>query len=178
MDNLSGLVRSVVDEFLANHELFTALDVSNKVKETLPTARHRDVREEVRYLYNTVMYNKNYDRTTISVTLVDGTKADALLYHPSEDIFDLDAKYDAKKRAQVSQVAQPAVQMQPAQTVTAPVTTSVSAQASDTQVTVTRQVTVKDVSQVSVPTSIAGSFSARELWEQLFKNQQSLFPRR
>src|SRR6185436_13338799 len=87
--------------------LFTALDVSNKVKETLPLARHREVRDLVRMLYTSEIETGGYARTPITVTLENGDTAEALLYHSLVDSWDLDAKYDAQKRAQTAK--QPAM---------------------------------------------------------------------
>lgn len=102
MATLENEVRSVVESFLKSGELFTALDVSNKVKMALPFARHREVRGVVRGLFTTDIEPAGWARTPINVTLPDGSTAEALLYHPLSDSWDLDSKYDAQKRQQAS----------------------------------------------------------------------------
>jgi hypothetical protein len=142
--NLETLVRSVIGDFIQAGVLFTALDVSNKVKKTLPLTRHREVRDVVRGCWTSDIEPAGYGRTPITVTLTDGTTVDALLYHPLADSWDLDVKYDAQKRAQM--------------------TAHVHINAS-TFVTVDNQV-------------IQAQNNTRDLWDQLFKTQPSLFPRR
>lgn len=157
MAKLEDVVRVVVDEFMKNEVLFTALDVSNKVKETMPFARHREVRDLVRDLFATDISPANWARTPVTVILTDGSNAEALLYHPLSDSWNLDAKYDAQKRAQMG--TRPNINA-----VSAPVPATV---ASDGTVTV-----VVPVSTPSVPTY------ARTLWDNMFSAQPSLFPRK
>lgn len=103
LSSLENSVRKVVDSFVAQSILFTALDVSNEVKKTDPVARHKTVRDIVRSCFADIQ-NSGYTRTPIQVTLSDGTQVDALLYHPLSDSWDLDGKYDTQKRAQISSV--------------------------------------------------------------------------
>ena len=158
MSTVDNVVRSTIQDFIRDGVLFTALDVSNKVKEVLPFARHREVRDLVRASFTTDIEPASYARTPITVTLDDGTTAEALLYHPLVDSWDLDAKYDAQRRAQTSvrpgQVAQPVV-TDPAPTPAAP--------AAPTPV---------------VATAVAPPTNSRGLWDVMFKSQPSLFPRR
>lgn len=156
MSNLNDLVSSVVNEFMKNGELFTALDVSNKVKETMPFARHREVRDVVRDLFSTDMVGAGYTRSPIQVTLNDGSKVDALLYHSFSDSWDLDAKYDLQKRQQSSSVVK---------ATTVPVPATVSANGT---------VSVNPVVTPLPPVTT----DARTLWQQLFDSQPSLFPRK
>lgn len=146
-----------VRNMVAKNELFTALDVTNKVKETIPMSRHRDIREAVRNLFATEIEPAGYTRTNIPVTLPNGDKTNALLYHPLTDSWDLDAKYGMDRRAAEKvgfvKFGQPTAPVAPvAQTVPVQVTQTVS---------VTQ--TVTDVSNT-------------DMWEQLFKSQPSLFP--
>ena len=97
--NLSDVVRGIINDWVSQDKLFTALDVSLAVKQTMPHARHREVREIVRAEYAN-MQNSSYGRTDINVTLEDGSNAVAVLYHPLADSWDLDAKYDSQKRSQ------------------------------------------------------------------------------
>jgi len=153
MKNLEDTVNSVVQDFLNKNELFTALDISNMVKETMPFARHREIRDLVRGLFTSEIESKGYGRTTIQVSLDDGSTANALLYHPLADSWDLDSKYDAQKRAQ-STSPQPATK-----TTTSPAVTSNVAPAVTVQVT------------PPLPSS------PRDLWAKLFDTQKSIFPR-
>lgn len=140
MKQLNDLVLETVQNFVRNGVLFTALDVSNAVKHTMPFARHREVRDLVRSLFTSEIESSGYARTPISVTLSNGSKADALLYHPLADSWDLDAKYSSQKRGQA-----------PAPVVAAPVAPVVI------------------VPPPPPPTN-------RDLWNNLFKSQTSLFP--
>lgn len=158
MKNLDDLVHSIVSDFVKNNVLFTALDVSNKVKETMPFARHREVRDVVRDMFVSDIEPASYARTPITVTLGNGSTAEALLYHPLSDSWDLDSKYDAQQRAQGSGKASPVVSL--------PVT--VSSVPSTTTVT---PATVTKSPAPAVPV-------ARVLWDQLFGSVPSLFPRK
>lgn len=153
MSSLEDTVRSVVEDFMKNDVLFTALDVSNAVKQVLPHAKHREVRDVVRSMFATDIETKGWSRTPITVTLADGSTADALLYHSLSDSWDLDNKYDAQKRA-ASAVHPAAV-----------------AQATLAQ--------AQSAAQASVvqPATPAQSVPARTLWDNLFKSQPSLFPK-
>lgn len=102
MSTLEDKVRDIVNESITNGELFTALDISNKVKSVDPLIKHREVRDIVRGLFNTDIQNQGYGRTPINVTLDDGSKTEALLYHALSDSWDLDTKYDAQRRAQIA----------------------------------------------------------------------------
>ena len=102
MTQLKDEIRSVVEAFMKNDELFTALDVSNKVKLALPFARHSEVRDEVRALFLTDIEPEGWARSPIPVTLPNGRQETALLYHPLSASWDLDKMYDAQKRAQAS----------------------------------------------------------------------------
>lgn len=97
--SLEDLVKEVVTDFVNTSALFTALDVSNKVKEKRSGVRHRDVSPIVRHLFETQQMDQ-YSRTLINVQLANGDLTEANLYHPIEDTWDLDTKYDDLKRAQ------------------------------------------------------------------------------
>lgn len=152
MVNLNDEVRSVVQGFMQSNELFTALDVSNKVKMVLPFARHREVRDLVRGMFTTDMEPASWARTPVSVTLADGTTAEAMLYHPLSDSWDLDNKYDMQKRSQAPvKHATPTVTSVVAPVVIAPV-----------------------VNPISVP--VLAPLSHKDQWAQMFSSQPSLFP--
>lgn len=163
MTTLNDEVRSVVKSFIQSGELFTALDVSNKVKLALPLARHREVRDEVRALFTTEIEQAGWARTPITVTLTDGTTAEALLYHPLTDSWDLDNKYDAQKRAQAalspaSKAAQ-ALGIQPSSGLPVPVT-------------------AHPMPKVVSATAAAPTLNTKDAWMQLFSTTPSLFPRK
>jgi len=158
MATLQDTVRTVVQEFMDNDELFTALDVSNKVKALLPNVRHREVRDEVRSMFSSEISPRGWARSPITVTLEDGVNtAEALLYHPLSASWDLDTKYDDQKRAQVS--------FNPARVAAAAVA-AVSSVATPSPVVAP---TPSILATSPIPT-------ARDLWKQMFATQPSLFP--
>lgn len=163
MSNLEDTVRSVVQDFISRDVLFTALDVSNSVKQSLPAARHREVRDVVRSMFSSDIESQGWARTPITVTLGDGTTAEALLYHPLTDSWDLDNKYSAQQRTATAVHAVPAPQ---ASTVTLPASLPVP-------VTPTPMPTI-----VQAPAPTAPMPTARSLWDQMFQTQPSLFPRK
>tara|TARA_R110000868_G_scaffold75946_3_gene218798 strand:+ start:14098 stop:14577 length:480 start_codon:yes stop_codon:yes gene_type:complete len=156
MKTLQEFVEETVKDFVSSQTLFTALDVSNKVKETMPFSRHREIRDCVRELFSSEIESKGYARATIEVTLLDGSKASALLYHPLVDSWDLDNKYSLQKRTAASQTAQ-----------TAPAVSAVSAPA----------VSAPTVTTVTPPVVSSTVTSSKSLWENFFKSSPSLFPR-
>ncbi len=162
MKQLEDMVLDIVWDFVKNEVLFTALDVSNKVKETMPLVRHREVRDEVRKLFTLEMqHHVGYAHTPIKVNLEDGSMAEAMLYHPLVDSWDLDYKYNMQQRQAVS--SRP----------TMPVISSVP------QVPVVPAVVQASVAQtVAAQPTTAQALSNRAKWDQLFGTQPSLFPRR
>jgi hypothetical protein len=161
MATLEDTVRSVVKDFITNEILFTALDVSNSVKQSLTHAKHREVREVVRGMFSTDIETSDWARTPINVTLSDGTTAEALLYHPLSDSWDLDNKYSAQQRSQTA--------LRPAAVAQATMAQA-QAQAASVPATATPVVTAP---VVTVP---APFVTARAQWEGLFNSQPSLFP--
>jgi hypothetical protein len=165
MKYLDDIVRDTVEQFVQDGLLFTGLDVSNKVKEEFPYARHSAVSDLVRGSFVSHMEPCGYAKTPISVTLRDGSVRTALLYHPLADSWDLDNKYDVQKRAQVS-----------VNSVTTPVLATVS---SNGTVTVSaNQVTVAAPSVAAAPVVPPPPpvVSPAAAWSQLFNSQPSLFP--
>lgn len=169
MSTVESVVSLTIQDFVRDGVLFTALDVSNKVKEVLPLARHREVRDLVRALFTTDIEPASYARTPITVTLGDGTTAEALLYHPLVDSWDLDAKYDAQKRAQtVTQLAVPT-----------PVVALPATSHTPLPLPAVPSVPVSVPKSVAVPVvPLPASASSRAMWDNLFKAQPSLFPRK
>ncbi|MDB4929208.1 MAG: hypothetical protein JWM10_1692 [Myxococcaceae bacterium] len=95
---LRAVTQRVMDSFTAQGALFTALDVSNAVKGTLPDIRHREVAPIVRDLYERGAMG-DYRQDLIDV-LADGHKpVQAYLYHLPEHDVDL---YDDSMRNQLS----------------------------------------------------------------------------
>lgn len=94
---LAAVTARVLDRFTASAMLFTALDVSNAVKETLPDVRHRDVSPIVREVFDSDGMGP-YEQTQIDV-MAAGKKVQALLYHlPTQD----PSRYDDSMRSQLA----------------------------------------------------------------------------
>ncbi len=95
---LRAVTQRVVDNFTAQGALFTALDVSNAVKTTLPDVRHRQVSPLVRELFERHAMG-DYQHSLIDV-LADGkTPTQAYLYHLPEHSPQL---YDDSMRNQLA----------------------------------------------------------------------------
>ena len=97
--DLKQVVSSVISQLVLSRELFTALDVSNLVKQKM-NVKHRQVRDVVREIWDDRDLLVSYGRTLISVTLADDSVVKAMLYHPYESSWDLDKLYDQQKRSQ------------------------------------------------------------------------------
>lgn len=164
MSNLENEVRSVIRDFIDQGKLFTGLDVSNKVKLSVPFARHSDVSELVRQLFPTEIESSGYGRSPIDVTLTDGSKRTAMLYHSLADTWDLDTKYGSQNRSQTA--------IKPVQAAQAVVA---AAQAASNPIVTTPAVNVTIAPVVVAP---AANPTARAQWENLFKSTPSLFPRK
>lgn len=171
MSNLEDTVRLVVQDFISREVLFTALDVSNSVKQAAPHARHREVRDVVRSIFTTDIETQGWARTPISVSLDDGSPAEALLYHPLTDSWDLDNKYSAQQRAATS--ARPVSVQQSAAGVPSTVTLPASLPVPVTPHPVPTIVPAPAPVTATVPVP-----TARTLWDQMFQSQPSLFPRK
>lgn len=151
---LEDLVLDTIQNFMDNNVLFTALDVSNEVKKNMPLSRHREIRDIVRQQFSSYMEPRGYGRTPITVTLTDGSSADALLYHDLSESWDLDNKYSVQQRSQTAvrpTVAQ-AVTPTPVPVVSVPATATIT---------------------ISAPVPFS---AAKQAWDNLFNTQPSLFP--
>ncbi len=96
-DELYAVTARVVDEFTSAAMVFTALDISNAVKQTLPDARHREISPIVRDVYERRGMGA-YTQTLIDVTA--GAKSvKAYLYHLPEQT---PAMYDDNMRSQLA----------------------------------------------------------------------------
>jgi hypothetical protein len=168
MASLEDTVRSVVQDLIKNEVLFTALDVSNTVKQSQPHARHREVRDVVRGMFTTDIESQGWARTPITVTLGDGTTAEALLYHPLTDSWDLDNKYDTQQRAKTT--------YKPTQAAQATVTAA--AQYLNPATLNTSVSVVSAPAVTSAPVVPAPLATARDQWNTLFATQPSLFPKK
>lgn len=164
MANLEDTVRSVVKDFIGKGVLFTALDVSNAVKQQLPLTKHREVREVVLGMFTTDIEGQGWARTPITVNLSDGTTAEALLYHPLTDSWDLDNKYNTQARQAVSY--RPGASAGITFTATQGLTVSAT------------NVTVPGTLSATTPAVSAPVLSPSDQWASLFQNQPSLFPKR
>jgi hypothetical protein len=166
--NLEDTVFATVKSFVDTDTLFTALDVSNAVKATHPMARHSFIRDIVRELFTTMIVPAGWDRTSIEVTIADGSKQIALLYHPISVSFDLDNLYNDQKRAQSSakplQVSGASALNYPSVTVVNPVPAPAHWGGA-----------LPPVTPHLVPVAQAAT---RDLWKNMFSSQPSLFPRK
>lgn len=77
---LAGVTQRVIDLYTREGFLFTALDVSNSVKQTLPSVRHREVAPIVRDIFAAGNMGDAYQQTLIDVT-ADRKPVQAFLYH-------------------------------------------------------------------------------------------------
>lgn len=157
--NLKDITKQIVSDWVSKDKLFTALDVSLEVKKQLPFARHSEVRDEVKTLYMVDIEPFSYGKTLIDVTLKDGNVAQAMLYHPLADTWDLDSKYSSQQRAASS--------AKNVQTVVVTVTSN------PTQPVQQATVVPAPVTPVTVDPP-----QGRSLWANLFDTTQSLFPRK
>jgi hypothetical protein len=159
--NLEDAVFATIKIMMDTDTLFTALDISNAVKGILPQARHGEVRDIVRGLFTTEMVPAGWDRTSIEVTLADGSKQIALLYHPISLAMDIDYLYNDQRRLQTSvKVPQ-----------TNPVAATVAGDGT---------VSIKSSNQLPVPAPVVAQANpaTRDLWKNMFSSQPSLFPRK
>ncbi len=156
MSTLENKVREVVKSLLDKDELFTALDVSNAVKVSMPLARHGEVRDFVRGMYGAEMSAANYSRTPIEVILEDGSKTEALLYHPLYASWDIATKYDDQRRA--AKAANPV-----AAVTVAPISATITVKKPAAQIT----------AAPAAPTAVA---TPKQLWDNLFSPTR-LFPK-
>lgn len=95
---LRAVTQRVVDSFTAQGALFTALDVSNAVKTTLPDVRHREVAPLVRELFERHAMG-DYQHALIDVLAEGRTPTQAYLYHLPEHSPEL---YDDTMRNQLA----------------------------------------------------------------------------
>jgi hypothetical protein len=82
-DQLNAVSKRVIDMYTFQGTLFTSLDVSNAVKQTLPELRHREIAPVVRQMFDDDIMGANYTRTMIDVMAggARGKPAEAWLYH-------------------------------------------------------------------------------------------------
>jgi hypothetical protein len=96
-EDLEMVTARVLDRFTGAAMLFTALDVSNAVKQTLPDVRHREVSPLVRETFARGGLGK-YRQTLIDV-MANRQKTEAFLYHlPSQST----SLYDESMRSQLA----------------------------------------------------------------------------
>lgn len=100
VDDVEELTLQIIKDFILAGVLFTALDVSLKVRETIPGTPHREVRNIVRNQFPG-MEAFGYDKTIIDVYLANGDTVQAWLYHSCYiNCDELDNLYDVQRRAQ------------------------------------------------------------------------------
>ncbi|HEY5944113.1 MAG TPA: hypothetical protein VIV40_01420 [Kofleriaceae bacterium] len=95
---LYAVTARVVDELTSGGLMFTALDVSNAVKQTVAEARHREISPIVRDIFERRGMGA-YMQTSIDVMAQGNKPARALLYHLPEQS---PAMYDDSMRAQLA----------------------------------------------------------------------------
>jgi hypothetical protein len=154
-------VRTIIKDFMSKDLLFTALDVSNEAKKTMPHLRHGEVREIVRETYATDM-QVGWARSNIDVTLEDGSQRQALLYYPLSASWDLDSLYDAQKRAQTSVKPAAAQSIMPDPLATTLIQPNIA----------------NNVVNTAQPTTTAAPLvnTNHVLWQNMFQSKPSLFP--
>lgn len=95
---LESVTARVLDTFTSAAMLFTALDVSNAVKQTLPDVRHREVSPIVRAAFDRGSMGR-YRQTLIDVIAEGRKPAQAFLYHlPTQPT----SSYDESMRNQLA----------------------------------------------------------------------------
>lgn len=108
---LYAVTARVVDEFTSAAMLFTALDVSNAVKQTIADARHREISPIVRDIFERRGMGA-YIQSSIDVMAQGNKPARALLYHLPEQS---PTMYDDTMRAQLAVPPQRTAPVQDAQ---------------------------------------------------------------
>lgn len=83
--DIENVTRRVMDRFACEGFLFTALDVSNQVKLSLPGVRHREVAPIARDLFEDGVLGESYMQTLIDVQIPGGQTTQAFLYHLESD---------------------------------------------------------------------------------------------
>jgi hypothetical protein len=83
--DVENVTRRVMDRFACEGFLFTALDISNQVKLSLPGVRHREVAPIVRDLFEDGVLGESYMQTLIDVQIPGGQTTQAFLYHLEDD---------------------------------------------------------------------------------------------
>lgn len=79
-----AVTRAVLEDFVEQGFMFTALDVSNEVKARLDNVRHREISPLVRELFDKGALGGAYTRTLIDV-LAGGHTVQAYLYYDEDD---------------------------------------------------------------------------------------------
>ena len=83
-DDKRAVTRAVLEDFVDQGFMFTALDVSNEVKSRLDGVRHREISPLVRELFDDGALGDAYTRTLIDV-LAGGKTVQAYLYYDEDD---------------------------------------------------------------------------------------------
>lgn len=96
MSDKRAVTLGVLERLVEQGFMFTALDVSNEVKNELEGVRHREISPIVRELFDDGALGDDYTRTTIDV-LAGGKTVQAFLYHHEGDDPD---DYDGDLREQ------------------------------------------------------------------------------
>jgi hypothetical protein len=106
--NIQEVTERLVDDFTSRAMMFTALDISNAVKQQLPGVRHREVAPLVRDMFERKGMGA-YIQTMIDVMAGGSTPARAYLYHLPEQPTSL---YDDTMRNQLATRPQQAMKIE------------------------------------------------------------------
>jgi hypothetical protein len=100
--DLNFALEETLEELIEARRAFTALDVTNSIRLNYNASdlSHKEVKRALNQYMK--FDSSSYSKTPIEVTLKDGTKTKALLYHHLSDSWDLDAAYPANMRMAVS----------------------------------------------------------------------------
>ncbi len=120
-DDKRAVTRAVLEDFVDQGFMFTALDVSNEVKSRLDGVRHREISPLVRELFDDGALGDAYARTLINV-LAGGKTVQAYLYYDEDDDpEDYDGSLrEQKARPPTQHGSSPAVSTPPVDTTTTP----------------------------------------------------------
>lgn len=113
---LEEKVKELVEDRCNDLESFTALDISNAVKQDgFPHVRHREVANIVRELYfrDEFMQDQEYEKTNIVIRLANGSSGVAYLYHHDSVSPD---DYDSRSQIAITPTTAPAPAPTPRQT--------------------------------------------------------------
>ena len=76
-------INSVIDDMIANDQMFSSIDVVNIIQDTIEDdVLHQDVKEVIRSMFEINEMPSDYTRTLTSVTNPDNSHITIWVYHP------------------------------------------------------------------------------------------------